>query len=104
MWLKREVALDLWTLYIPPALTSRPSALARVPANSPATSTSTFDSPQFTQDDFNTWIEFQRKKGKAVSKDTWSLFVDFVRSIDKDFKDYDEEGGSSQSIQLINVC
>jgi len=27
-----------------------------------------------------------------VSKDTWSLFVDFIRSIDKDFKEYDKEG------------
>jgi len=45
-------------------------------------------------DDFDTWIEFQRKKGKAVSKDTWSLFVDFIRNIDKDFKQYDQEGES----------
>lgn len=88
-----DSALDLWTLYIPPALSSRPSALSRVvtPNASVATTSSTSDPPQFTNDDFDTWIEFQRKKGKAVSKDTWSLFVDFIRSIDGDFKEYDEE-------------
>lgn len=34
-------------------------------------------------------------KGKAVSRDTWVLFVDFVRSIDADFKEHDEEGTCS---------
>ena len=39
-----------------------------------------------------------RTKGKAVTRDTWVLFIDFVRSIDKDFKDYDEEGVLQQSV------
>ena len=97
------LALDLWTLYIPPALSSRPSALSRVvtPNASVATTSSTSDPPQFTNDDFDTWIEFQRKKGKAVSKDTWSLFVDFIRSIDGDFKEYDEEGGYPDNLYDI---
>lgn len=33
-----------------------------------------------------------QQKNKAVSKDTWALLVDFARSIDKDFKEYDEDG------------
>ena len=80
------VALDMWALFIPPALTSRPSALSNMGTGSMSTP------PEFTNEDFDMWIEFQRKKGKAVSKDTWSLFVDFIRSIDGDFKEYDEEG------------
>lgn len=38
------------------------------------------------------WLDFQKKRGKAISKDTWSLLVDFIRSIDAQFKDYDESG------------
>jgi DCN1-like protein 1/2 len=38
------------------------------------------------------WLDFQKSRGKAVSKDTWSLLVDFIRSIDKDFKEYDDSG------------
>ena len=71
----------MWTIYIPPALSARPSALSHGS-----------DPPQFTQSHFDAWIEFQKLKGKAVSKDTWSLFIDFIRSIDGDFKIYDEEG------------
>ncbi|GAA5840362.1 hypothetical protein JCM11251_006706 [Rhodosporidiobolus azoricus] len=34
------------------------------------------------------WLEFlQQKGGRAVSKDTWQLFLDFVRSIDPAFED-----------------
>ncbi|KAF9529113.1 defective in Cullin neddylation protein 1 [Crepidotus variabilis] len=36
------------------------------------------------------WLEFLRKKGgKGVSKDTWVMFLDFVRSIDSKFSNYD---------------
>jgi DCN1-like protein 1/2 len=37
-----------------------------------------------------------RGKGKAVSRDTWVLFIDFLRSIDADFKEHDEEGESAR--------
>jgi DCN1-like protein 1/2 len=85
------VALDMWTLFIPPALSGSPSALSRLPPGVPPNTPST-EPPQFSEADFDAWIEFQRGKNRAVSKDTWSLFIDFVRSIDKDFKEYDEEG------------
>ena len=84
-------ALDMWNLFIPPALRASPSALSHICPGSPPTASSS-DPPQFSKADFDAWIEFQRQKGKAVSKDTWTLFIDFVRSIDKDFKEYDEEG------------
>lgn len=94
--------MDLWSLYIPPALESRPSALARIPAGDPPNSPSNDRPPEFTKAHFDSWIEFQKKKGKAVSKDTWSLFVDFVRSIDADFKEYDDSG-KCLSCMLIYV-
>ncbi|KAK8846632.1 hypothetical protein IAR55_005719 [Kwoniella newhampshirensis] len=84
-----DTAIDLWTLFIPPALSASPSALSHFPDNS---------APQFTHTEFEYWIEFMKQKGKAVSKDTWSLFVDFVRSIDKDFKEYDDEGAWPSTI------
>ncbi len=34
----------------------------------------------------------QEKYGKSISKDTWSLFLDFINSCDADFKEYDEDG------------
>ncbi|KAF7373799.1 Defective in cullin neddylation protein [Mycena sanguinolenta] len=37
------------------------------------------------------WFEFlQEKGGKGVSKDTWNMFHDFVRTIDVRFETYDE--------------
>ena len=94
-------ALGLWKVYIPSALESRPSALSRIPAGDPPNSPSTDRPPEFTKAHFDQWIEFQKKKGKAVSKDTWSLFVDFIRSIDADFKEYDDSG--EPPILLSNV-
>ncbi|WVR04315.1 hypothetical protein IAU60_001315 [Kwoniella sp. DSM 27419] len=84
-----DTACDLWTLFIPPALAASPSALARTADNSP---------PQFSTAEFDLWLDFIQKKGKAVSKDTWSLLVDFIRSIDKEFKDYDDEGAWPSTI------
>lgn len=38
------------------------------------------------------WLRFLEDKGsRAVSRDTWSLFLDFSRSIDASFSNYDEE-------------
>lgn len=82
---------------MPPALESRPSALSRIPTGGAPNSPSTERPPEFTKTHFDLWLEFQKKKGRAVSKDTWSLFIDFIRSIDADFKDYDDSGESRMS-------
>ncbi|KAK0440057.1 Cullin binding-domain-containing protein [Armillaria borealis] len=38
------------------------------------------------------WFEYlEAKGGKGISKDTWSMFLDFVRSIDAKFEKYDAE-------------
>lgn len=86
-----EAALDMWTLFIPPALASSPSALSRLPPGVPSIEASSL-APEFTEAHFQQWLDFQKSRNKAVSKDTWSLLVDFIRSIDKDFKEYDDSG------------
>ncbi|KAK0200708.1 defective in Cullin neddylation protein 1, partial [Desarmillaria ectypa] len=44
------------------------------------------------------WFEYlEAKGGKGVSKDTWSMFLDFVRSIDAKFEKYDAEGDFTEA-------
>ncbi|GAA6020352.1 hypothetical protein JCM10207_002077 [Rhodosporidiobolus poonsookiae] len=64
-----EIAQELWNLLIP---------------LDPASS--------FPAEHLGWWLSFLEEKGaKAVSKDTWNLFLEFVRTIDPAFKQYDEE-------------
>lgn len=72
-------------------MAASPSALSKLPPGA-ASDTQTDEPPAFDGDDLEMWLEFQRERGKAVSKDTWSLFIDFLRTIDKEYKEYDEEG------------
>lgn len=51
--------------------------------------------PTFTTKDLDHWIEFMRARNKPVNKDTWSLFIDFIRTVDHskgDLEGYDEDG------------
>ncbi|GAA6044281.1 hypothetical protein JCM8097_002110 [Rhodosporidiobolus ruineniae] len=64
-----EIAQELWKLLVP---------------LDPASS--------FPANHLSWWVQFLEEKGsRAVSKDTWNLFLDFVRSIDPAFREYDEE-------------
>ncbi|KAI5475721.1 hypothetical protein MNV49_001014 [Pseudohyphozyma bogoriensis] len=49
------------------------------------------DSP-FSPHHLEMWQQFLVKRGsKAVSRDTWNLFLEFTRTIDPNFEQYDEE-------------
>ncbi|GAA5943078.1 NEDD8 ligase DCN1 [Sporobolomyces koalae] len=64
-----EIAQELWNLLIPldPAST-------------------------FPKDRLGWWLEFLVEHGsKVVSKDTWNLFLEFTRTVDPGFVNYDEE-------------
>ncbi|KAK7688773.1 hypothetical protein QCA50_008312 [Cerrena zonata] len=38
------------------------------------------------------WLEFLGQKGgKGISRDTWQMFLDFMRTVDSKFEKYDEE-------------
>ncbi|GAA6062937.1 hypothetical protein JCM10212_005950 [Sporobolomyces blumeae] len=65
-----EIAQELWNLLIP------------------LDPNSTFPAANLAK-----WLQFLEENGKkVVSKDTWNLFLEFTRTIDPDFKSYDEEG------------
>lgn len=89
-----DTAIDMWNLFIPPALAARPSALSYVGASGQPSGPATSTPAQFSTSDLELWLDFQKARGKAVSKDTWSLFLDFIRTIDAEYKEYDEEGES----------
>lgn len=40
------------------------------------------------------WIQFltEQNKGRNITKDTWSLFLDFVSQVDESMNNYDPEG------------
>lgn len=40
------------------------------------------------------WIEFLQGRKNAISRDTYSLLLDFTRSVDQDLSNYDGENGA----------
>ncbi|KAE8228714.1 hypothetical protein CF326_g6343 [Tilletia indica] len=49
---------------------------------------------RFTQRQLDLWKEYlsETMKGRAISKDTWSLFLDFITQINEDFTNHDLDG------------
>lgn len=68
-----ETALAFWDLLLP---------------SSPTFST---NGGSFTQQQLDLWKEYltETTNNRAVSKDTWSLFLDFTRDIDPEFDTHD---------------
>ncbi|GAA5997032.1 hypothetical protein JCM5350_002712 [Sporobolomyces pararoseus] len=86
-----EIAQELWNLLIPLDPYSPSSS-----SSSTTTTTTTTNGgggSGFDKERLEWWIDFleNEKGGKVVSKDTWCLFLEFTRTIDRDFKSYDEE-------------
>jgi len=84
-----DVAVPFWNLLIPFGLSE--GALAHVDDlnSDPPVSTYPGWKPEYTQ----MWFEYlEGKNVKGVSKDTWNMFIDFVRTIDEKFQRHDTEG------------
>ncbi|KAF9646140.1 defective in Cullin neddylation protein 1 [Thelephora ganbajun] len=94
-----ETAIAFWGLLIPHGLTGM--ALAHTSngdkddGGDASMATEQGWKPEFTP----WWFEFLTTKGgKGVSKDTWTMFLDFVRTIDPNFQNHDYESAWPSSI------
>jgi len=94
-----DIAIAFWGLLIPHGLTG--TALAHNysvdedESDDASTDTEEGWKPEFT----DWWFEFLTAKGgRGVSKDTWTMFLDFVRTIDSKFQDHDYESAWPSSI------
>jgi len=94
-----DIAIAFWGLLIPHGLTG--TALAH---NSSVDEDDGGDVPMTTEEGWKPeftdwWFEFLTAKGgKGVSKDTWTMFLDFVRTIDSEFDNHDYEAAWPSAI------
>lgn len=58
----------------------------------------------FTARQLELWKRFLTEKGngRAISKDTWMLFLDFTKEIDSTFKSHDFDGKPSSSLMYAS--
>ncbi|KAJ8519287.1 hypothetical protein ONZ45_g3734 [Pleurotus djamor] len=110
-----DTAISFWQLLLPHGLQG--GALAHIPSSQSNSSTSPSSKTSSStpngggdngmmvdeegwQDEYTEWwAEFLvAKGGKGVSKDTWQMFLEFVRTIDSRFANYDEEAAWPSSI------
>ncbi|KAF9784507.1 defective in Cullin neddylation protein 1 [Thelephora terrestris] len=95
-----ETAIAFWGLLIPHGLTG--PALAH--DSDEGTDDDDDDEPMGAEEGWQPkftdwWFEFLTTKGgKGVSKDTWAMFLDFVRTIDSEFKNHDYDAAWPSSI------
>ncbi|KAL5525275.1 DCN1 [Sanghuangporus sanghuang] len=90
---QRSLALDdaqgFWSLLIPHGLSD--GALRHEIEDDDEDEAMATDEEGWKPEYTNWWFEFLREKGgKGVSKDTWQMFLEFVRVIDAKFEKYDE--------------
>ncbi|EDR09590.1 uncharacterized protein LACBIDRAFT_293835 [Laccaria bicolor S238N-H82] len=90
-----ETAQAFWGLLLPHGLHG--GALARVDTDGDVRMDNKSDG---WKEEYTTWwFDFLNEKGgKGVSKDTWVMFLDFIRSIDCKFTEYDTEGSWPSTI------
>jgi len=102
-----ESAIEFWNLLLPHGLKGK--ALSHVNSVSAGSDGEYDDDDDVDMDDSNEagwnseytawWFEYLTTKGvKGVSKDTWTMFLEFVRIIDSKFEKYDLEAAWPSSI------
>jgi len=85
--LSMESAVSFWSLLLPIGLSG--GALSHIEDVSMAGGTQGGWRDEHSQ----WWFDYlQQKNVKGISKDTWSMFLDFVRTIDDNFEKHDTEG------------
>ncbi|KAL5478987.1 DCN1 [Sanghuangporus weigelae] len=90
---QRSLALDdaqgFWSLLIPHGLSG--GALRHEVEDDDEDEAMAMDEEGWKPEYTDWWFEFLREKGgKGVSKDTWQMFLEFIRAIDSKFEKYDE--------------
>ncbi|KAA1474110.1 DUF298-domain-containing protein [Dentipellis sp. KUC8613] len=93
-----ETAQAFWGLLLPHGLQG--GALAHIRARDDDGDDSMQGEEEGWKEEYTQWwFDFLNEKGgKGVSKDTWLMFLDFVRTIDSKFEKYDMEAAWPSTI------
>ncbi|EIN05181.1 defective in Cullin neddylation protein 1 [Punctularia strigosozonata HHB-11173 SS5] len=92
-----ETAIAFWQLLLPTGLQG--GALAHIRSRD-SDNDQDMDGEEGWKPEYNDWwFEFLTQRGgKGVSKDTWTMFLEFVRTIDSKFEKYDMEAAWPSTI------
>jgi len=92
-----ETAQAFWGLLLPHGMAG--GALAHIDASGDTDMSGGSGKGGWKSEYVDWWFEFLNEKGgKGVSKDTWVMFLDFVRTIDARFETYDLEAAWPSTI------
>ncbi|CAA7261982.1 unnamed protein product [Cyclocybe aegerita] len=92
-----ETAQAFWGLLLPHGFEG--GALTKKPPSDGDGDVSMDDGGGWREEYNQWWFDFlTHKGGKGVSRDTWVMFLDFVRSIDSNFSTYDMEAAWPSTI------
>jgi len=96
-----ESAIAFWSLLLPVGLSG--GALSHIDNIDDPTPSG---DPGWKEEYNQWWFDYlQEKNVKGISKDTWNMFVDFVRTIDDKFEKHDTEGSwPSQIDDFVDVA
>ncbi|KAJ3881426.1 defective in Cullin neddylation protein 1, partial [Lentinula edodes] len=98
--LAMETAQAFWSLLIPHGL--KGGALSHISSTDSDDDVDMNGAEGWRPEYTDWWFEFLNEKGgKGVSKDTWSMFLDFMRSIDAKFEKYDMEAAWPSTIDYF---
>ncbi|KAF8900119.1 defective in Cullin neddylation protein 1 [Gymnopilus junonius] len=92
-----EYAQGFWSLLLPLAL--KGGALALAPSRDGDDDVAMDDEEGWKEEYTQWWFDFLNQKGlKGISKDTWTMFLDFIRSTNSSFSNYDMEAAWPSTI------